>query len=71
MTQRTNYKRFVCHDYLADVDMEEDHVNMPSIERFQDGGYESCVVTNYDEWEEIIADFKKDGDGRNEKSTTV
>ena len=59
MTQRTNYERFVHHGYLSDVNTQEDHVNVPPIEQFQDAGCERHVVTNYDEWDEIIANFKR------------
>ena len=49
MTKRMHYKRFAHYDYLSDKDMEEDLVNVPSIEKNQYGGYKRHAVTNYDE----------------------
>ena len=58
-TQRTNYERFIHHACLSDEDIEEDHVNVAPIDQFKDGEYKRQVVTNWDEWDEILAKCRR------------
>ena len=54
---RERYELFVHYD-LSDVDMKEDSVDTLIIEQIQDEGFIRRVITNHEEWGEIILKSK-------------